>query len=144
MKPESPYNEAIISEIDTRMFCPRMPILWWKIDDELCRDIYFKRVIISTVFNPAKLLQLFTEQGFQVINLGKTQDIKLEKVVDGKRMEFGALQMYMDLILHSMMRTEAVFNVAKRVIDDFESGKIPIGTKVDMHIHLNNFGQMPE
>lgn len=144
MKPESPYNEAIISKIDTRMFCPRMPILWWKIDDKLCRDIYFKRVVISTVFNPAKLLRLFADQGFQVISLGKTQDIKLEKIADGKRMEFGSLQMYMDLIQQSMMRTEVVFNVAKRVIDDFESGKIPLGTKVDMHIHLNNFGQMPE
>ena len=144
MKPESPYNEAIISEIDTRMFFPRMPILWWRIRDELCRDIYFKRVSISTVFNPAKLLKLFTDKGFQVVSIGKTQDIKLEKVTDGKRMEFGSLQAYMDLIHHSMMRTEAVFAIAKRVIDEFESGKIPLGTKVDMHIHLNNFGQMPD
>ena len=144
MKPESPYNEAIISEIDTRMFFPRMPILWWKISDELCRDIYFKRVAISTVFNPAKLLHNFTDNGFQVISIGKTHDIKLVKITDGKRMEFGSLQMYMDLINHSMMRTEAVFAIAKRVIDDFESGKIPLGTRIDMHIHLNNFGQMPE
>ena len=59
MKPESPYNEAVISEIDTRMFFPRMPILWWKISDELCRDIYFKRVSISTVFNLVPLCQQF-------------------------------------------------------------------------------------
>lgn len=144
MKPESPYNAAIISEIDTRMFFPRMPILWWRISDELCRDIYFKRVSISTVFNPAKLLKLFIDKGFQVVSIGKTQDIKLEKVAGGKRMEFGTLQMYMDLIHHSMMRTEAVFAIAQKVIDEFESGKIPLGTKVDMHIHLNNFGQMPD
>ena len=144
MNPESPYNEAIISEIDTRMFFQRMPILWWRISDELCRDIYFKRVLISTVFNPAKLLKLFTDKGFRVVSIGKTQDIKLEKVTDGKRMDFGSLQMYMDLIHHSMMRTEAVFAIAKRVIDEFESGKIPLGTKVDMHIHLDNFGSMPE
>ena len=144
MKPESPYNEAVISEIDTRMFFPRMPILWWKISDELCRDIYFKRVSISTVFNPAKLLRLFVDKGFRVVSIGKTQDIKLEKVADGKRMEFGSLQMYMDLIHHSMMRTDAVFAIVERVIEAFESGKIPLGTKVDMHIHLNNFGTMPE
>lgn len=144
MKLESPYNEAIISEIDTRMFFPRMPILWWKINDKLCRDIYFKRVSISTVFNPAKLLRLFTDKGFRVVSIGKTKDIKLEKMADGKRMEFGYLQAYMDLIHHSMMRTDAVFSIAERVIDDFESGKISPGTKVDMHIHLNNFGSMPE
>ena len=144
MKPESPYNEVIIGEIDTQMFFPRMPVLWWKISDELCRDIYFKRVVISSVFNPAKLLQLFVNNGFRVVDIGKIQDIKLQKITDGKRMEFGSLQMYMDLIHHSMMRTEAVFAIAKRVIDEFESGKIPPGTKVDMHIHLNNFGSMPE
>ena len=144
MKPESPYNEVIISEIDTQMFFPRMPIFWWKISDELCRDIYFKRVMISTFFNPAKLLRYFTDEGFQVVSLGKTEDIKLQKITDGKCMEFGSLQMYMDLIHHSMMRTEAVFSIAKKVIDDFESGKIPLGTKVDMRIRLNNFGQTPE
>lgn len=144
MKPESPYNEAIISEIDTRMFFSRMPILWWKINDKLCRDIYFKRVLISTVFNPAKLLRLFTDKGFRVVSIGKTKDIKLEKTADGKCMEFGSLQAFMDLIHHSMMRTDAVFSIAERVIYDFESGKISPGTKVDMHIHLNNFGSMPE
>ena len=144
MKPESPYNEAIISEIDTRMFFPRMPIFWWKISDELCRDIYFKRVSISTAFNPAKLLRLFTDKGFQVVSIGKPPNIKLEKTADGKRMEFGSLQMYMDLIHHSLMRTDAVFAIAQRVIDDFESGKIPLGTKIDMHIHLNSFGSIPE
>ena len=62
MEPQSPYNEAIISKIDTRMFFSRMPILWWEISDELCRDIYFKRVLTSTVFNPAKILRLFTNE----------------------------------------------------------------------------------
>ena len=89
-------------------------------------------------------MQLFVNNGFRVVDIGKIQDIKLQKITDGKRMEFGSLQMYMDLIHHSMMRTEAVFAIAKRVIDEFESGKIPPGTKVDMHIQLNNFGSMPE
>ena len=143
MKPESPYNEAIISEIDTQMSVSRMPVLWWNISDELCEDIYFKRVIISTVFNPAKLLRLFVDNGFQVVSTGKAEDIKLEKIKDGKRMGFESLQMYLDLIQHSMMRTEAAFAVAQKVIDACESEEIPIGTKVDLHIHLHNFGQMP-
>ena len=32
---------------------------------------------------------------------------------------------------------------ANKVIDACESEEIPIGTKVDLHIHLHNFGQMP-
>lgn len=59
-------------------------------------------------------------------------------------MKLGSLQLYIDLIHHSMTRTEAAFTFAKRVIDDFESVKIPLGTKVDMHTHLYNFGSMPE
>lgn len=144
MKPASQFNEAVISEIDTKMFFTRIPIFWWKIGDELCRDIYFRRVAISTVFNPAKLLSRFTDKGFRVLGTGKLDEIKIEKNTDGKRLEFGNLQMYMDLIQHSMMRTDTVFAIAERLINCFEISELPSNSKVDIHIHQHNFGRMPK
>lgn len=144
MKPESPYNSATLSELDLRLFPPRIPILWWKIDDRKCKDIYFKRVSISTVFNPAKLLQRFLDEGFCVSCFGRLQDIKLERDKDGKRIEFGHMQMFCDMISQSLMTTDAVFSMIQEIVKNFESGAVQPGTKVDMHIHLNNFGTMPD
>lgn len=143
MEPPSPYNEAIVSEIDLQMHFPRVPILWWNIEDNICRDLYFKKLIISTAFNPAKLIQLFVDEGFTVVSMGRSQDIKLERDKDGKHIEFGSLQAYCDLINQSLMKKEAVFDIAKRIIDDCEAGKFPSGTKIEMHIRQNIFDEMP-
>lgn len=143
-KPESPYNSATISELTTHLYHPRMPILWWKIDDGKCKDIYFKKISISTVFNPAKLIQHFLDEGFCVSSFGQVQDIKLVRDKDGKHIEFGQIQMFCDLISHSLMTTEAAFSMIQGIITNFEAGAIQPGTKVDMHIHLNNFESMPE
>lgn len=144
MEPESPYNTAILSELVTQLYPPRMPVLWWKIDDDKCKDIYFKKLSVSTVFNPAKLINCFLHEGFRVLSFGRTEDIKLERNIDGKRIEFGQLQMFCDLIHQSLMTTEAVFSMIRGIINNFESGAVQSGTKVDMHIHLNNFDAMPD
>lgn len=144
MEPESPYNTAVLSELGTQVYQPRMPILWWKIDDDKCKDIYFKKLSISTVFNPAKLINRFLHEGFQVMSFGRIEDIKLEQNMDGKRIELGELQMFCDLVHHSLMTTEAVFSMICGIINNFESGAFQSGTKAEMHIHLNTFGAMPD
>jgi len=143
MEPPNPYNEIILSEVDLQMHIQRIPILWWNIKDEICRELYFKKVIISTIFNPAKLIQLFIDEGFTVISMGRSQDIKLEKCKDDKRIEFGSLQAYCDLINQGLMKTTAVFDIAKKIVDACELGMFSTGTKIEMHIRQNIFDEMP-
>ncbi len=138
----SPYNQFIVSEIDTKMFSHRIPVFWWKINDELCKKIYFKKVLILTIYNPAQIIQLFLDEGFEVTNFDKIEDIKLEKISNDKRIEVGSIQMYTDLINHNLMKTESVFSTVKIVMNEFENGKIPTDTKISVRINQNNFGKL--
>lgn len=136
-KPNISYNEVIISSISTIMLPTRKPIMWWKIDDRLCRDIYFKKVVINTVFNPATIIQKFVEDGFQVVRMGRTDEIKLVKIIDDKQMEFGSLELYMDLINHSLMETQSALSIAKDFYSKVEAANFPLDTKIEMHFRLD-------
>jgi len=138
---ENPHNSAVIGEIDTRMFYSRIPILWWPIGDDICKNIYFRRVSVSTVFNPAKLIQRFVDEGFTVVGSGDIQKIKFEKAYGNRRLQFQNFGSLCDLISHSLMKTEDVFLSSKEIICACERGDIPVNSKVDMHIQLHNFGE---
>lgn len=141
MSPPSPYNEVIVGEIDTKMNHLRIPVLWWKIEDSVCREIYFKKIGIASIFNPAKILQCFANEGFEIRNIGKLEEIIIEKRQGDKHWEFDHLESLCDLVCHSLMRTEDVFAFYQEVLNSFEEGKIPVNTKVEMHIRLQNFGK---
>ena len=136
IKPDMPYNEILMSEIDTTMLSTRIPIVWWKINDKLCRDIYLKKVLITTYFNPATIIQRFIEDGFQVVSMGRANDIKLEKNIDDKRIEFGSLELYIDLINHSLMETQGALSIAEEFFSKIEAGYFPLGTRVEMRFRL--------
>ena len=140
MDPPSPYNEVIISELTTQMDILRIPVLWWHIDDDICRDMYFKRVNITTLFNPAKLLQCFINHGFTVSELGRLDKIELFKTENKHRISIGHFESLCDLIKQSLMRTEDVFAFSNTVASAIENGMYQSGTRIDMHVHLNSFG----
>jgi len=144
MYPPSPYNEVIISELTTQMGLLRIPVFWWHIDDEICRDIYFKRIGISTLFNPAKLLQCFINTGFTVSKLGKLDQIEVFKTEGCHCISIGHFESICDLVKQSLMRTEDVFALSRIIISAIESGQYQPGTKIDMQIHLSNFRNKSE
>ena len=141
LEPESPYNQIIYGPLDTSLNPFRKPIFWWNISDEVCKDIYSHKVNIITIFNPAKLLCLLKEIGFNVTNFGHPKNMQLEKKSDGKVLRFESIELYFDLVAHSLMRTESVLATFKQVIDACESGDIAINSKVSMHVHQNLFEQ---
>ena len=85
---------------------------------------------------------MFLDEGFEVENFGKIEDMKLEKISNDKRIEVGSIQMYIDLINHNLMKTESVFSSVKIVMNEFENGKIPTDTKINVRINQNNFGKI--
>lgn len=137
VKPDTSYNEVLMSEIDTTMLSTRIPIVWWSINDKLCKDIYFKKVLITTHFNPATIIQGLVEDGFQVVQMGQAKEIKLEKYIGDKRMEFGSLELFFDLISHSLMETKSALSMAENFFSKIEAGAFPLGSKVEMHFRLN-------
>lgn len=138
---ELPYNQFNIGRLTTAVTVLSIPILWWDIDEQICKDIYFRRVEITTIFNPAKLLNCFVEDGFSITELGELNKIKLEKRIGDKRISFGNFSSVCFLITNSLMKTHDAYLSVKHVLDETEKGKFPLGSRIDMHIHLDNFGK---
>ena len=140
-KPESPYNMVFIGDLVTQISLLSIPILWWKIDEKLCRDIYFKRVKIETIFNPAKLLKYFLEDGFSVSTGDSLKKFEIHKDIDNHRIGVGHFESICYLITNSLMKTKDVYEFSKQVTDAIANGEYQPGSRVDMHIRLNNFGK---
>lgn len=138
---ELPYNQINIGRLTTVVTVLSIPILWWDIDEQICEDIYFRRVEITTIFNPAKLLNYFAEDGFSITELGELNKIKLKKITGDKNISFGNFSSVCFLITNSLMKTHDAYLSVKHVIDETEKGKYPVGSRIDMHIHLDNFGK---
>lgn len=142
--PSTPYNELIMGTLTTQMAILRMPVFWWHINDDICRDIYFKRANIATLFNPAKLLQFFIDDGFSISKFGNLNEIEIVKTEDNHRIGIGHFESICDLVRQSLMQTTDVLAFLPKIISSIENGQYQSGTKIDMNIHLNNFGNKCE
>ena len=143
LEPPSQYNEFILGKLNTQTSILSIPILWWDIEDDACRDIYFRKICIGTIFNPAKLLQFYIDDGFQIEKFGRLEDIAISKTVDNKRVGIGHFSSICYLITNSLMKTPHVYAFSKKATNDILSGAYPPNSKIDMHIHLNNYGPPP-
>ena len=138
--PESPYNQVHIGRLNTELNLLTIPILWWDINDRICRDIYFLRIGINTIFNPSKLLNYFTKDGFSVEISKDLNKIKIRKKIGANRISFENFESLCYLITNSFMTSHDAYSLAKPIWDKMEKGAFPINSKIEMHIDLNNFG----
>lgn len=141
--PPSQYNEFILGKLNIQTSLLSIPLLWWDIDDDACRNIYFYKMCIETIFNPAKLLQFYIDDGFQVSNFGKLDEINISKTVGKQRVGVGNFSSICYLVTNSLMATPHVYAFSKKITNAILSGTYPPNSKIDMHIHLNNYGPPP-
>lgn len=139
IQPNSNYNAIYYGDFDLKMLPSRIPVFWWKINDEICRDIYFRRASITSIYNPASLLEMFVAKGFEVASFGNSNELKLVKMNRNEKIEFNNLYMFLDLISKNLMDTKTAFESAYEVISAIERGEVPVNTKIDLHIHPGNF-----
>lgn len=142
--PNNEYNQFILGPIDTSMTVSRIPVFWWHIDKQICSDIYFNRVRIEAVFNPAKLIQYYCARGFSIKQSTKAsgrREFTLFLHNGSKCLELHHFDRYFDLIAHSLLKTTSVTSMIDSVISDIQSQQYGSTTKVDMHIRLSNFGR---
>lgn len=140
-KPESIYNEFILGKLNITTTILSIPLLWWDIEDEKCRDLYFYKLEVATIFNPAKLLQKYVDDGFKIIDFGELKKIKIQKEFDGKRIRLERFDAICYLVVNSLMETNKVYESSKLVSDTIQNQGFTQNTKVDLKIHLDNFGK---
>lgn len=137
---DSVNNNVIVNVLDTNMDIMQIPIFWWDIEDETCKNLYFKKISIVNGYNISNLIQKFLNIGFAIKGQIKSQkEIVLEKASGNKMMQFQNFDSLCRLATHNLMRTDAVFTCAHEFFKKIESGEIPVNSKVELCIHLHNF-----
>ena len=140
MTPSSPYNMMFIGELNITINQFSIPILWWDIDDKTCRDLYFKKLEITTMFNPAKLIQFFLDDGFSVTTASSLDKFEIYKMIDNKKISIEHFDTICQLITKTIMKTKDVYSFIKEVMEANYDEGMPIAKKIEMHIRLNSFG----
>lgn len=138
---ENIYNSFYVGELNTKVALLSIPILWWDINEKICKEIYFKKVLVITIFNPAKLLQCFIDDGFQVEKLDKLDKINIYKDINEHRISMEHFESLCYLITNGLMKTTDAYSCSKEVVKGIEDGVFQPDTKIDMHIRLDNFGK---
>lgn len=137
--PNNLYNRMIVGSITTDMSYSRKPIMWWEIDDNVCRDLYFKKLHITTVFNPARMIQHYVDKGYSLVDSTDIRQIKLRKISGDYKSDFGNFEQLFDLVTHSLLKEEYAMAIPDQVISDIESGKYPPNSRIDMKTYLSNY-----
>ena len=133
-------NELVVGKLVNHVNRMSIPILWWDINEDICRDIYFNKISIATVFNPAKLLKYYVDDGFTVKAGCELEKIEITKEIDQHQVGIGNFGSICYLISNGLMKTEAVYAFSRKVIDAIESGEFQPNSQIEMQIHLDNFG----
>ena len=141
--PNAEYNRIIMGQLDTTMHHSRIPVFWWEINDQVCEDIYFKRLHIATAYNPCNIIQHFVELGYSVAET-PNHCFSLINSDGGARLELCNFEMFFDLISHSLLKTQSVINIIDGAINELKTGKHGPNTRMDIDIQLHNFGGMPK
>ena len=134
-------DSFIIGHIANQVNRLSIPILWWNISNKLCHDIYFGKVSIITVFNPAKLLMCYVNDGFTVSMGCEFENIKITKEFQNNEISIGNFESICYLITNGLMKTNVVYESARLITKAIEAGEFEPNTSISMQIHLNNFGK---
>lgn len=140
-KQPSQYDKIILGQLIPKMHLLSIPILWWNINDNICKDLYFSKVDITTVFNPAKLLKYYIDDGFTVSAPGGLKTFEISKEINGYCIGVHHFESICYLITNSLMKTRDVYAFSCKVTDAIASGKIAPNTNINMIIHLDSFGK---
>lgn len=133
----SDNNRFALGLLDCEIFSGRIPLFWWDTNIEIIEKILFKELFISTVFNPAKFLDYFTNKGYSTVLDKKGKIIALEKYNGDKKQVFNALDMVFDLITHSFMKCDAAIKMVDTFLSEVENIDVDLNTMVNMKIRHN-------
>ena len=116
-----------------------MPALWLPLSDSICRDLYFIKVEIKTIFNTAKLLQRFADDGFDVVRPDEQSDFEISMKADGEHITLDNFEAVCYLITRCFMNTDDAYGYVLNSFKAFKEAKYKPGTTARFHIHLKNF-----
>jgi len=132
LKQDIELNSLFIGELDTKLFPRGTPLWWWPIDPEFVTDIYLKRVLVFTVYNPAHLIRQVLREGFQIRDTtAKFPDFYMP-TSEGAEIQLGNFSFYISAIQRHLLREEAVVSTIRKVREKLHELQPTQTTRIDI------------
>jgi len=133
-------NMIIIGELNPQFLIGSTPLFWWPVDIEFLRKLYFREIIIATIYNPAHFINKLRSLGFTVTQQKKYQ-CSVEKTVDGKNIEIEGFSYFVHFIQNHLLREDAVIDILSEFNRKIESKQYNTPTKIQLNFvhHLHKF-----
>jgi len=113
----SDNNQFYMTNIDGKSYPTRVPLFWWNADVNFLKGVIFKKIIMMTVFNPAKLFDYYQSNGFEICNSLGPKNVSIEKEINGNRMAICNLYMFFDMICYSFMSVENIIQMIDPIVE---------------------------
>jgi hypothetical protein len=112
----SHFNSANIGHLDANHFLPgTIPMFWWPLSMDLLESIYFQDFIVSTILNPASLVESLQLKGFNIKRSEKSLGFCISKKIDNHTIVLENLDYFLGLVQTCFYSVEAVIMIVERM-----------------------------
>jgi hypothetical protein len=133
-------NSIRFGEISTGFMPGCAPPFWLPINIRFLRKLYFQGVVVSTIYNPAHVLERFRDAGLTVTQSKDGSSYQIEKTLaPDRRLILEHSNWFLEVIQHHLMKEEKVIECVVAIMEKMEEGHIPPNTKVQMVINTHVF-----
>jgi hypothetical protein len=108
------------------------PMLMWHLDAEVKRVLATGEVVIVTLYNPAHVFRDFIEQGWSFGRFTPPTEFSLRRERNGKTMEIGNVQYFLQLISNALYREDYVSRLVAETWTRMEAQDLT-GERIDLN-----------
>jgi nitrite reductase/ring-hydroxylating ferredoxin subunit len=137
--PESKYNSITVSpffydsEGAPRSRAEATPLFWWPIALEAIRRIFFREVIVVTVFNPAPLIENLLVAGFEVKPGKRNDQFEVQRNTPERSISIHGIDHFIEMIKQSFYSADEVSKMITQCVSKIEATGISHG-RVDINL----------
>ena len=136
---ESNTNSITISHLVPHMMIGAVPMFWWPVEIDMLRRIFFREVVVFSIYNPAHLARKLRSLGFEVSLVAKG-DLAAVKYMGDKEARIEGIRYFTESIRFFLLHEEFVVTTIAKMLDEMERGTIPVQSRMEMAI-LQTYGR---
>lgn len=130
----SSENQLILGELSINYFIGGTPIFWWPLQKEALEELFFKEIILITIYNPYHFIKKLRESGFKVTNTGVKWHFKISRLINGREFSIENVNYFINAITYHLMKEETVIELFLKLVEKAKNGEFIENSKIELGI----------
>jgi len=119
-----------------------VPLFWWPIGADLLEPVVFHDVVVSTVFNPAGLVQRLREEGFTVRPRDSGRRFSVSASIGRATLQFEGVGWFFALTPYFLFKEDSVVDMMKSIVEKARAENPGRNVKIMLNL-VQCFGPLP-